>query len=559
VSSTPDTARSVLIRGTRRNGRLLGAGTALIAVFDMCEAIVPVLIGLGISRAVEPGDGCELVLWVAEIAAVYLVLTIAYRQGSRRLMLAIAREGHQLRRELSERILSPRGIKTDLRSGELLSITTTDADNVSYMLDYIPRIVGALVGGGVASAALMVIDIRLGLAVMVGTPLVLVVLQRISPIITRRVAEQQDKAAKATSLATDFVTGLRPLQGIGAEAAAVDRYRVVSQQSLRAALRAAVIQGRYLVASTASSALLACSAAILAGWFALTGRISIGEFITVIGLAQFLIEPISLLAIVPSWIAQAVASAERVARVLNAPPAVTTPPLPAHGATALDVRELTYRSLVSLDLRIAEGELVGVVTDSAEDADALVRVLGGLVDADDYEGEVRRHTDTLVEPHATDLFAGSLLSNLLPGGQGRSDVDDAALAHALEAAAALDVVAGHPDGLELVVVERGATLSGGQRQRIALARALLAKPRLLVLHDPTTAVDSLTEHEIAAGLRAVRHGSGGVLSTLILTTSPALLSVTDRVVVLQAGRIVEQGTHGEIADRSASYRQAVLR
>ncbi|MFD2354153.1 hypothetical protein ACFSTC_40050 [Nonomuraea ferruginea] len=111
-----------------------------------------------------------------------------------------------------------------------------------------------------------------------------------------------------------MVSGVRPLRGIGAEGAAARRYDEVSRRSLRAALRAARTQGGYLSASMSSGALLACGVAILAGWFALNGRITVGELITVIGLAQFLMEPIGLLAVVPGWVAEARASADRVAR-----------------------------------------------------------------------------------------------------------------------------------------------------------------------------------------------------------------------------------------------------
>jgi len=121
------------------------------------------------------------------------------------------------------------------------------------------------------------------------------------------------------------------------------------------------------------------------------------------------------------------------------------------------------------------------------------------------------------------------------------------------------VIDAHPDGLDHAIAERGSALSGGQRQRLALARALLAEPRLLVLHDPTTAVDAVTEHAIARGIRDLRHRPGSTLGTLIVTTSPALLAVTDRVVVLRDGEIVATGTHASLAAVDPGYRAAVLR
>ena len=226
-----------------RNRRRLGLGTGLISLHQVCESLVPILIGVIVDRAIGPGDGGALVLWVAVLAVLFVVLTTVYRFGARQLMLAIALEAHTLRVEVAEKIMHPRGIRTDRRAGDLLTISTTDTDNTSYLLDYVPRVAGAVTATVVSAVALLVIDVRLGLAVLVGTPVVLLALQAGTPLITKRVTEQQERAAEATSLATDLVSGLRPLRGLGAEEAAAQRYREVSGRSLRAVVRAARTQG----------------------------------------------------------------------------------------------------------------------------------------------------------------------------------------------------------------------------------------------------------------------------------------------------------------------------
>lgn len=549
---------AVLARSVTRNARRLAVGTGLISLHQVCEAGVPILIGIGVDRAVAPGDAVALVWWVVALALLFTALTMCYRFGARQLMVAIAGEGYRLRGELAAKILHPRGIRTEKRPGELLSISSTDADNVSYLLDYIPRIAGAVTATVVAAVTLLLIDPTLGLAVLVGTPLVLVALQVAAPLITRRVEDQQEIAGQATALATDLLQGLRPLRGLGAEPAAARRYRAVSRASLAAALRAARTHGGYLAASTTCSGLLACAVALLAGWFALTGRIGLGELITVIGLAQFLLEPMGLLAIVPSWVAEARASANRVALVLDADPVLpdATAAVPPGPLRLADVR---YGPLTGVDLAVAPGEFVGVVAYRLADGEALVRLLSGRVDPAEYTGAVRlgdaelptldpahARAHVLVEPHRTDLFTGTVAANL--------GVEEPAAA--LAASAADQVVAEHPDGLDLVLTERGTSLSGGQRQRLALARALAAQAPVLVLHDPTTAVDAVTEHAIARGVRALR---GGDRSTLVITSSPALLAVTDRVVVLDGGRVTAEGRHDELSAVDAGYRQAVLR
>ncbi|WP_433041269.1 ABC transporter transmembrane domain-containing protein [Dactylosporangium sp. CS-033363] len=557
----PLRAPGILRRAVARNRRHLGLGTLLYCCHQICESLVPILIGVGIDRAVAPGDGRALLVWVAALAVLFGLLSMAYRFGGRHLMRAITDEAYYLRDELAAKILHPRGLRTPLRAGELLTVASTDADNVSYLLDYVPRIAGAVTATLICAVALVSFDWRLGVAVLAGTPVVLGVLQLAGPRIARRVEAQQDLAGRASSLATDLVAGIRPLRGIGAERAAARRYHAVSQASLGASLRAARTQGAYLAASTATSGLLACGVAVLAGWFALTGRISVGELIAVIGLAQFLMEPLAMLAAVPSWIAEARGSAERVALVVNAPHVVPEPTLAAAGDTTLEVADARHGSLDGLDLVLRPGEFVGLVAYRPADAEALVRLLAGRVAPEEFGGTVRLggvHLQQLesarellhVEPHHTDLFAGTLAANLAPEGAGPQQVDAA-----LRAAAADEVVAAHPAGLEHAVDERGAGLSGGQRQRLALARALLARPPILVLHDPTTAIDAVTEQSVALGVRALRKD----LTTLVVTSSPALLAVADRVVVVDAGRVHTTGTHASLGATDAGYARAVLR
>ncbi|UVS78165.1 ABC transporter ATP-binding protein [Actinokineospora sp. UTMC 2448] len=549
----------LLRRTVARNGGRLWPGTLLICLFQACEAFAPVLIGYIIDQVIAGGDGLGLALWIGGLAGLILVQTSMYRLGARLLMLAIAHESHRLRAEVTERVLDPRGIRTDMRAGELLTVSSTDTDNTSYLLDYIPRVAGAVTATAVAAVTLLSIDVVLGLAVLVGTPVVLLVLQVGSPAITRRVAAQQEVAGEAAALATDLVSGLRPLRGIRAEDAALRRYREVSGRSLRAAVRAAGTQGGYLAASNALSALLACGIALLAGWFAVRGEITVGECIVVIGLAQVLIEPFGVLAIVPGWVAEARASADRVSAVLTAPTLVKPGPVDRVENVELTLSGVSYRSLDGLDLTVRPGEFVGVVVRGPEDGEALTALLAGRAAPDTGEvrlGGVRVDTldldlaraTVLAEPHHTDLFTGTLADNLGPAA-------DADLSRALAASAADQVVADHPDGLDQLVAERGTTLSGGQRQRIALARALLANPPVLVLHDPTTAVDAVTEHAIAHGVRDLRAG----LSTVVVTSSPALLSVTDRVVMIDGGRVVAEGVHQELGASHESYRAAVLR
>ena len=563
------TGASVLRRTLTRNLRWLIPGTALISLHQLCEVAVPVLIGVIVDRAVATGSVSAIVEWIAVLAALFLVLTLVYRFGARLLMFAIARESHLLRVELGRKILDPMGIHTDYKVGELLSISSGDAEETGWVLDYLARIVGAIVATIACGALLLSIDLSLGLMVLIGVPIVVAGLQLTAPLIAERVENQQAEIGRATALATDLISGHRPLQGIGAQANAAARYRVASRRSLVAALRAARIQSVHAGAAAAAGALAAMAVAVAATYFALRGDLSIGQLITVIGLAQFLAEPFALLAVAPSEVAESRGSANRVAKVLSSPARHRIQPiLPAPVGVdprGVTVRDATHAGLDGLTLDVEPGEFVAVLTADARDATALIELLSGYVRSPEA-GAVRvggrqigelppgqRRTCLLVEHHNGDLFSGTLESNLAVAGT----ADAAAIRAALDASCATDVVDLHPDGLDHPVVERGASLSGGQRQRWTLARALAADPDVLVLHDPTTSVDAVTEQAIADGIRRLR-GAGG-RTTIVLTSSPALLAAADRVVLVSSGRIEAQGLHTELADGHSGYRQAVAR
>ncbi|MDI9951583.1 ABC transporter ATP-binding protein [Rhodococcus sp. NM-2] len=561
---------AILRRTLVRNRVRLGIGTVLVCLHQVAETLVPISIGVIVDRAVATGDVFALAVWLCALALLFLVLTAAWRFGARFIVVAMQNEAHQLRMEVAHRILDPRGVRTDLRAGELLSVSTSDADRAAWIADITPRAAAALTAAIGSAVALLLIDVPLGLAVLIGTPVILGLLQLAAPLITRRATDQQAAVARASAMATDLVSGLRPLRGIGAEVSASRRYRTASRDALGATLHTAKSSAVFAGVSMTVSALLAVGVAGVAGWFALEGRITIGELITVVGLSQFFIEPLGVLAGLPGFLALARASADRLALVLDAEPL-----LPAGSGRTLDGSELSlsgvsYRSLSALDLRVTPGELLGVVAYRPQDAEALAALLSGQVPPDRYDGELTvggvRLSDAdlaqarralLVEPHNGDLFSGTVASNVTAGRPGATASEVQA---ALSASAAVDVVEAHPEGLDHEVADRGSSLSGGQRQRVALARALVAQSPVMVLHDPTTAVDAVTEHTIAGGIADLRHrDSEDRQTTILITSSPALLSVTDRVVVLDDGTVVGEGTHSQLATENANYRQAVLR
>jgi putative ABC transport system ATP-binding protein len=230
----------------------------------------------------------------------------------------------------------------------------------------------------------------------------------------------------------------------------------------------------------------------------------------------------------------------------------------ARGAVRFE--HATLEGLGPVDLTVEAGEMLGVVVDDPVAATSLLGLLARHHDPAD--GSVRLdaldlrtldpdslHRVAVVSMHDADLFEGSVLDNV---GALASGPDAAAAA--IAAAGVEELLAALAEGGDSSVGERGLALSGGQRQRVALARALAARSPLLVLHDPTTAIDTVTEAAIAGQLRAVR----GAATTVLVTTSPTLLAVCDRVVVVDGGVVGVHGTHHELVAANERYRELVL-
>ncbi|MBY4277166.1 ABC transporter ATP-binding protein [Rhodococcus fascians] len=564
----PATGGAILRRTVRRRRTRLIVSSLLFGVHQLCETMVPVAIGLIVSRAIDTGDVTAMIVSLVGLAALFVTLSYAWRIGARIIVVAIEREAHDVRVEVAGRVLDPRGLRTDLSAGELLTVSTSDAEKESWILDLIARVFASAVAVVASAVALLIIDIPLGLAVVIGTPVILIALQRLAPLLTRAATAQQAEIAGVSGMATDLVSGVRPLRGIGAEDAATQRFVTSSRTALAATLRLARANNVYQGLAAAVNALLAVGIAGTAGWFALQGRISVGELITVIGLSQFVIEPLTGLSKVPGVVAMVRGSADRLALVLGADHVLPQSDSAVPSGTELAVDEVGFRSLDGLTFSAAPGEMLGIVAYRPQDGEALAQVLSGQISESDYTGTVRiggiatgdidlrRARETvLVEPHITDLFAGTVRSNVTAG---RAQ-PDAELDRVLEASAATDVVELHEAGLDHAVTDRGASLSGGQRQRVALARALSVDAPVLVLHDPTTAVDAVTEHTIARGIAELRHTGSAAQTTILITTSPALLSVTHRVLVVDDGRVVAEGTHHDLASSDAQYKETVLR
>ncbi|MEV1081577.1 ABC transporter ATP-binding protein [Streptomyces sp. NPDC050211] len=548
------------IKGQRRDvalGALLGSG------HQAGEALVPVLIGVVIDRAVTDSDTGALLRWLAVLAVVYTGLALSYRYGAWSGDRAAAQAEHDLRITLVRRVLHPRGGAEEGRlPGALANVATEDAKRVGAVNMALMAGISALAGILACAVVLLRASVTLGLVVLLGTPVLLWLGHLLSKPLESRSEAEQERAAHASAVAADLVAGLRILKGIGGESTAISRYRTTSRDSLQATLKAARAQAFQSGMVLTLTGCLIAAVALVGGRLAAQGDISLGQLVSAVGLALFLLGPLEVLAWVNAELAQGRASASRIAEVLAAPHTVDagegTLPQPVRGAVRL--RGVSLGGLRDVDLDVAPGELLGVVTTDPAQATDLMRALARQTDPDsgtvELDGVPLRDLDPaqlrtamLVAEHDADLFEGTVHDNVTASAPDGADPEPA-----MAAAGVAEVAQSLADGADTAVSERGRSLSGGQRQRVALARALAADRPVLVVHDPTTAVDAVTEAGIATGIREIRKGR----TTILVTTSPGLLSVTDRVVLLEDGRVSDTAPHAELIRRHESYRAAVL-
>ena len=570
---TPWTASRLFTFTLLANGRwkLLLVGCAGFILHQVSEALVPVTIGAAVDKAISPHDAGALLWWLGALAVVFVVLALSWRIGTLATNRSFLYGSHDLRQLAVERTLHPRGMAARRAPGEIVAIASSDADRVAGL--------SWLIGGGLAAAAgvitsavtLLLISVPLGIAVLVATPVMLVVMQRLTKPLEDRSDVEQSSAARAGALATDFVTGSRPLKGLGAEEAAVTRYTAASRASLLAGLRAVRSRSAYNGASTALSAAFLAGIAFFAAWFAVQGSITVGQLVAVVGVAQFVQGPMAALGFLSVELARKRASAARIAVLLAEPDAVpaleseerttTTAGSASSVAASREPAPLLELRAGSGDsafppFTAAAGEIVGVVLPDGTQARLLVDTLGfrtpaprGLVSIDGQDAAdldpVHVRSRVFADSHDGVLFRGSVRDNVAVAD---TPLDERAMA----AAAVGDFVSQLPEGTETVLTGGGQSLSGGQRQRLVLGRSLHQKQPVLVLHDPTTAVDTATEAVIADGLRNFPDKA-----LVLVTTSPTLLAVCHRVVMGGGGAASESGTHRELLATSTGYREVV--
>jgi ATP-binding cassette subfamily B protein len=433
--------------------------------------------------------------------------------------------------------------------------------------------------GFVAALGFMVsIDPWLTLYALIPLPFVSLSVKYFGSAIHKRFEQIQEQLSDVSAVAQEALAGVRVVRAYRQEAAEIERFRRANAEYLRRNRRLITLQGFFFPSMAFFLGLGAMIVLWLGSREVVGGRISLGEFVAFNAYLTMLSWPMIAFGWVTNMLQRGMASWKRMLEVLDATPAEAAPlttsqstegaaaSIDIHGA--IEVRDLTFAYdgtpvLKQVSATIAAGQTVAIVGVTGSGKSTLINLLVRLhepprgtvfIDGHDVRdmplGVLRRAIG--VVPQEPFLFSDTLAANVAFGRDATDQPRDARAA-AIEASAAvarLDKdVDDFPQRYDTVVGERGITLSGGQKQRVAIARALAVDPRILILDDALSAVDTYTEEEILSRLRDVM----GRRTALIVSHRISTVRDADHILVLDDGRIVERGSHDELVRQNGLY------
>ena len=444
-------------------------------------------------------------------------------------------------------------------AGEVVSIGAGDISRIGGGLESTARGSGAVVSIVVVAGIMLAQSWRLGLVVLVGVPVIAWTIARFMRLMHGRQRDLRDQQAVTTSLSVDIVEGLRVLRGIGGERIFADRYRDQSQRMRRLSVRVAVAQSWVTGVTVLLPGLLVTVIVWLGAGLVASGAISSGELVAFYGFAVFLAEQLRRITGMVDQLTGASVASRRVVDFLSLEPG---PQAMADSGDASRVVADATLTDPEAGIVVAPGRFVGVVCEAWSEVGVLADRLAGRAGAPSsvtYGGlplsnlprQERCRRILLVDTESR-LFSGPLREELDP--YGRAGADEALLWRAVDDASARDIIDALPDGIDSTITAGGREFSGGQQQRLRLARALMADPDILVLVEPTNALDAHTEGRVAQ--RLITHRAGK--ATVAFTDSPILLDRADRVLFVHDGTVVASGTHGALL-LDPRYRARVTR